>query len=157
MGTYEKIYEVVKSIPKGKVATYGQVATLAGNVNLARTVGNALHANPDNSIIPCHRVVNCKGEVAEFYAFGGPEEQRRLLESEGVIFEKNGRVDLKKYGIKLDNNEGMPGFEIGSIVYGNISNASTIYGTDKFSTPRGHGFAAEEANHLFDKISNAAR
>ena len=155
MGTYEKIYEVVKSIPKGKVATYGQVATLVGNANLARTVGNALHVNPDNSIIPCHRVVNCKGEVAEFYAFGGPEAQRKLLESEGVIFEENGRVDLKKYGIKFDNNEGMSGIEIGSIVYGNVSNASTIYGTDKFSTPRGHGFAAEEANHLFDKISNA--
>ena len=155
MGTYEKIYEVVKSIPKGKVATYGQVATLAGNVNLARTVGNALHANPDNSIIPCHRVVNCKGEVAEFYAFGGPEKQRRLLESEGVIFEKNGRVDLKKYGIKLNNKREISAIESGGIVYGNISNASTIYGTDKFSTPRGHGFAAEEANHLFDKISNA--
>lgn len=155
MGTYEKIYEVVKSIPKGKVATYGQVATLAGNANLARTVGNALHANPNNSIIPCHRVVNCKGEVAEFYAFGGPAEQRRLLESEGVIFEKNGRIDLKKYGIKLNNKREISAIESGGIVYGNISNASTIYGTDKFSTPRGHGFAAEEANHLFDKISNA--
>ena len=99
MGIYEKIYEVVKSIPKGKVATYGQVATLVGNANLARTVGNALHANPDNSIIPCHRVVNRKGKVAEFYAFGGGDSQRKRLESEGIVFEENGRVDLKKYGM----------------------------------------------------------
>ena len=99
MRAYEKIYEVVKSIPKGKVATYGQVAILAGNANLARTVGNALHANPDNSVIPCHRVINCKGEVAAFYAFGGPDAQRKLLESEGVIFNENGKVDLKKYGM----------------------------------------------------------
>lgn len=101
MNTYEKIYEIVKRIPKGKVATYGQVATLAGNANLARTVGNALHANPDNSTIPCHRVVNRKGEVAEFYAFGGPEAQRKLLVSEGVTFKENGKIDLKKYGIEI--------------------------------------------------------
>ena len=101
MNTYERIYEVVKTIPAGKIATYGQVAILAGNANLARTVGNALHANPDNSIIPCHRVVNCKGEVAEFYAFGGPEAQRKLLESEGIIFKENGRIDLKKYCIEI--------------------------------------------------------
>ena len=96
MNTYEKIYEIVKKIPKGKVATYGQVATLSGNANLARTVGNALHVNPDPSNIPCHRVVNCKGNVAEFYAFGGPEAQRKLLESEGVTFKENGKIDLKK-------------------------------------------------------------
>ena len=99
--TYEAIYEVVKSIPKGKVATYGQVAVLVGNANLARTVGNALHSNPDNSIIPCHRVVNHEGKVAEFYAFGGPEAQRKLLESEGIVFKENGRIDLKKYGIEI--------------------------------------------------------
>ena len=101
MNTYEKIYEIVKRIPKGKVATYGQVATLAGNANLARTVGNALHANPDNSTIPCHRVVNRKGEVAEYYAFGGPKAQRKLLESEGITFKEDGKIDLKKYGIEI--------------------------------------------------------
>lgn len=99
--TYEAIYDAVKSIPKGKVATYGQIATLVGNANLARTVGNALHANPDNAIIPCHRVVNHKGEVAEFYAFGGPEVQRRMLEAEGIIFKENGKIDLNKYGIEI--------------------------------------------------------
>ena len=98
MDTYERIYEVVKSIPCGKVSTYGQIAILLGNVNLARTVGNALHENPDPTAIPCHRVLNYKGEVAKYYAFGGPEIQRKRLESEGVVFEKNGRVDLKKYG-----------------------------------------------------------
>ena len=99
MNTFEKIYEVVKSIPKGKVATYGQVAILAGNPRWARVVGYALHVNPEPGIIPCHRVVNRDGKVAECFAFGGCVVQRRLLEDEGVVFDKNGRVDLKKYGI----------------------------------------------------------
>lgn len=101
MSTYEKIYEAVKSIPKGKVATYGQIAALAGNAMLARCVGNALHANPDPSLIPCHRVVNRDGRVAELYAFGGGSVQRKRLESEGIVFEKSGKVDLEKYGIKI--------------------------------------------------------
>lgn len=99
MNTYEKIYEVVKSIPKGKVATYGQIAMLAGNRNWARTVGNALHANPDPESIPCHRVVNHQGMVAESYVFGGGDIQRQRLEAEGIIFEPSGRIDLKKYSI----------------------------------------------------------
>lgn len=97
--TYEKIYEVVKSIPYGKVATYGQVAILVGNAKLARTVGNALHTNPNPSQIPCHRVVNREGKVAEYYAFGGPDAQRHRLEAEGIVFEPDGRIDLKKYSI----------------------------------------------------------
>ena len=101
MNTYEKIYEVVKNIPKGKVATYGQVAFLAGNPRLARVVGYALHANPDPSTIPCHRVVNREGKVAEIFAFGGGEIQRQLLEAEGIVFEPNGRIDLGKYCIKI--------------------------------------------------------
>lgn len=99
MNTFEKIYEVVKNIPKGKVATYGQVARLAGNPRWSRVVGYALHVNPDPSTIPCHRVVNREGKVAEAFAFGGGEVQRQLLETEGVVFETNGRVDLKKHGI----------------------------------------------------------
>lgn len=99
MNTYDKIYDVVKSIPCGKVATYGRVAILAGNAKLARIVGNALHANPEPETIPCHRVVNCKGKVAEYYAFGGADAQRKRLEVEGIVFEKNGRVDVKKYGV----------------------------------------------------------
>ncbi len=101
MNTFEKIYEVVRSIPQGKVATYGQVALLAGNPRWARVVGYALHINPDPSNIPCHRVVNREGKVAPEFAFGGAGVQRERLEAEGVVFEKDGTVDLKKYGIKF--------------------------------------------------------
>ena len=99
MNTFEKIYEVVKSIPKGKVATYGQVALLAGNPRWARVVGYALHVNPEPGIIPCHRVVNREGRVAPGFAFGGEGVQRQLLESEGIVFETDGRIDLAKYSI----------------------------------------------------------
>jgi methylated-DNA-protein-cysteine methyltransferase-like protein len=98
MTVFEKIYEVVKAIPKGKVTTYGQVALLAGNPHWARVVGYALHKNPQPGIIPCHRVVTRNGEVAESFAFGGGETQRELLENEGVVFEKDGTINLKKYG-----------------------------------------------------------
>ncbi len=99
MTTFEKIYEVVKNIPKGKVATYGQVALLAGNPRWARVVGYALHINPEPGVIPCHRVVNREGKVAPGFAFGGEGVQRKLLESEGVVFEADGRIDLKKFSI----------------------------------------------------------
>ncbi len=99
MNTFEKIYEVVKSIPEGKVATYGQVALLAGNPRWARVVGYALHVNPEPGIIPCHRVVNREGKVAPGFAFGGEGVQRQLLESEGIVFEPDGRIDLEKYSI----------------------------------------------------------
>ncbi len=99
MNTFEKIYEVVKSIPKGMVATYGQVALLAGNPRWARVVGYALHINPEPGIIPCHRVVNREGKVAPGFAFGGEGVQRQLLESEGIVFEPDGRIDLEKYSI----------------------------------------------------------
>ena len=99
MNTFEKIYEVVKSIPEGKVATYGQVALLAGNPRWARVVGYALHVNPEPGTIPCHRVVNREGKVAPSFAFGGEGVQRQLLESEGIVFEPDGRIDLEKYSI----------------------------------------------------------
>lgn len=99
MTTFEKIYEVVKSIPKGKVATYGQVAMLAGNPRWARVVGYALHQNPAPGVIPCHRVVNREGRVAETFAFGGGTIQREILEKEGIKFEKDGHIDLNIYGI----------------------------------------------------------
>ena len=94
-----KVYELVKSIPRGKVVTYGQIAESLGNKHLARVVGNILHNNPDPANIPCHRVVNAKGEVAEHYAFGGADAQRARLEAEGIVFDKNGRIDLEKYGL----------------------------------------------------------
>ena len=99
MNTFEKIYEVVKSIPEGKVATYGQVALLAGNPRWARVVGYALHVNPEPGTIPCHRVVNREGKVAPGFAFGDEGVQRQLLESEGIVFEPDGRIDLEKYSI----------------------------------------------------------
>ncbi len=99
MNTFEKIYEVVKTIPEGKVATYGQVAVLAGDPRWARVVGYALHVNPEPGIIPCHRVVNREGKVAPGFAFGGEGVQRQLLETEGVVFESDGRIDLSKYRI----------------------------------------------------------
>ena len=93
--SYAKIYEVVKQIPKGTVATYGQVAALAGNKRWARVVGYALHVNPDPDGIPCYRVVNAKGEVSKAFAFGGENRQRELLMQEGVIFREDGSVDLE--------------------------------------------------------------
>ena len=93
---YDKIYRAVQQIPPGKVATYGQVASMAGNGNAARVVGNALHVNPAPGVIPCHRVVNAQGRLAPHFAFGGDEEQQRLLEAEGVeVIDRH--VDLKKY------------------------------------------------------------
>ena len=94
-----KVYEFLKTIPEGKVATYGQVAYFLGNKHLARVVGNILHKNPDPKNIPCHRVVNCKGEVSSAYAYGGADAQRKRLEQEGIVFEKDGRINLKKYGL----------------------------------------------------------
>ncbi|MGN0463429.1 MAG: MGMT family protein [Acutalibacteraceae bacterium] len=99
MTTFERIYEVVKTIPKGKVATYGQVALLAGNPRWARVVGYALHVNPEPGVIPCHRVVNRMGKTSAAFAFGGEDMQKKLLEEEGVTFEPDGTVDLKKFGI----------------------------------------------------------
>ena len=99
MSVFEKIYEVVKGIPKGKVMTYGQVALLAGNPRWARVVGYALHNNPSPGTIPCHRVVNREGRVAAAFVFGGGNAQRELLEKEGITFEIDGRIDIKKYGI----------------------------------------------------------
>lgn len=95
----ERVYEYLKTIPAGKVTTYGWIAEHLGNRHYAQTVGNILHENPDPSRYPCHRVVNSKGGVAQHYAFGGAEAQRKRLESEGIIFEENGTVDLKKYGV----------------------------------------------------------
>ena len=96
---FNKIYNVVKSIPKGKVATYGQVALLSGNPRWSRVVGYALHVNPDPKNIPCHRVVNRFGEVSKAFVFGGENAQISLLKNEGVTFLENGRVDLKKHQI----------------------------------------------------------
>ena len=90
----DRVYEFVKNIPRGKVATYGQIALHLGNRNFARAVGNILHGNPDPEHIPCHRVVNAQGKLARSYAFGGVAAQRRLLVPKGVVFKNNQVVDL---------------------------------------------------------------
>lgn len=99
----KRIYDAVKKIPRGKVATYGQVAELAGDKKMARAVGNALHRNPDPEHIPCYRVVNAKGELAGAFAFGGANVQEQLLAADGILV-VDGRVDLEKYGMKLPEN-----------------------------------------------------
>ena len=96
----KRIYEAVKKIPKGSVATYGQIAELAGNKGMARAVGNALHKNPDPDNRPCYRVVNSKGELSGAFAFGGANRQENLLKADGIEV-VNRKVDLKVYGIKF--------------------------------------------------------
>ena len=96
--------EAVKKIPKGKVATYGQVAAMAGNPKMSRAVGNALHKNPEPSQIPCFRVVNAKGELSGEFAFGGKGRQQALLEADGIEV-IDGKVNLQKYGITLSQED----------------------------------------------------
>ena len=92
-----KVYGVVKKIPKGKVATYGQIAKLCGSPKAYRAIGNILHKNPDQDIIPCHRVVNRKGQLSQNFAFGGIEGQKYLLEVENIFINEKYQVDLSKY------------------------------------------------------------
>lgn len=91
---FERVYQIVRKIPAGKVMTYGGVADVIGTKD-ARRVGQALHANKDSSDVPCHRVVNKDGRVALGYAFGGPNEQKNRLLSEGVRFIDENHVDLQ--------------------------------------------------------------
>lgn len=96
---YEKVYEIVKQIPKGYVTTYKDIAIKLGNKNYARVVGNALHNNPNEKEIPCYKVLNSKGKVSENFAFGGKQEQIKRLKQENIEVE-NGYVNLKKYKAK---------------------------------------------------------
>ena len=103
MNSYDKIYEIVRKIPEGKVSTYGQIAYLAGNPRWSRVVGYALHVNPfpweqvqGEKAVPCHRVVNRFGEPSSAFAFGGVNKQIELLEEEGVEFDGN-HVDLERF------------------------------------------------------------
>lgn len=93
MNSFDKIYEIVKKIPKGKVMTYKQVS-IAANVATPRVVGFALHVNRDPKNIPCHRVVFSDGKLTPGYAFGGEDVQRKKLRDEGVEFNSKGRVNL---------------------------------------------------------------
>ena len=96
-GFFEQAYDVVKQIPAGKVATYGQVAALLGEPRKARFVGFAMHSSPGMAKgVPCHRVVFKDGRLAPGYAFGGEDAQRAMLKAEGVNFLPDGRVDLAR-------------------------------------------------------------
>lgn len=92
---FEQVYGIVKNIPAGKVATYGQIASILGTKD-SRKIGWALHGNKDLKI-PCHRVLNKEGRVALNYAFDGWKEQKRRLIEEGVRFKDEMHVDLEKY------------------------------------------------------------
>ncbi|MEM8995648.1 MAG: MGMT family protein [Acidobacteriota bacterium] len=102
--SYRRIYEVVLHIPEGRVATYGQVAELAGLPGHARQVGYALHALRDDDV-PWQRVINAKGEVSPRSEPGREGLQRAILESEGVAFKANGRIDLERYRWRPGDDE----------------------------------------------------
>ena len=95
---YQRIYAAVRRIPRGRVATYGQIAELAGLEGHARQVGYALHVAPEG--LPWHRVINAQGKISARAGSDWGELQRLLLEAEGVSFDGNGRVDLKKFQMK---------------------------------------------------------
>ncbi len=95
--SYERIYAVVRRVPRGRVATYGQVAALADLPGHARQVGYALHALPDGTTVPWHRVINAKGEISRRAEPGYDRLQCALLEAEGVGFDQAGRVPLERF------------------------------------------------------------
>lgn len=99
----KKVFQAVAMIPKGRVASYAQVAELAGFPGAARAVGNAIHLNSDPSKVPCHRVVCSDGTLGSGYAFGGPVKQMERLEGEGVTF-RNGKVDMARCGIVTEDH-----------------------------------------------------
>lgn len=93
---FKKVYLVVKRIPQGKVATYGQIAEILGKPHWARVVGWALHVNRDKKV-PCHRVVDKEGRLATTFGLGGWQEQKRRLKAEGVTFIDEKQVNLEKH------------------------------------------------------------
>ena len=105
----QKLYDLLTQIPKGCVATYGDLARQLGDVHLARSVGNALHQNPDGDLYPCYKVVNSRGALSRAYAFGGIDAQMRRLEADGITV-VNGKVDLHRYGAnrKTERTDGIP-------------------------------------------------
>lgn len=93
METFERVYAAVRRIPRGRVATYGQIARMIGRPHAARAVGYALGAAPPD--VPCHRVVNRQGGLSAAFSPCGRETHRLLLEMEGVAFREGGTVDLE--------------------------------------------------------------
>lgn len=99
---FNRIYDAVKLIPKGKVASYGQIAAIAGNPRWSRVVGFALHVNPDPDNIPCYRVVTKDGKPSDAFVFGGIHQQILMLQNDGVEFKMNGCVDMERFQWKYD-------------------------------------------------------
>jgi methylated-DNA-protein-cysteine methyltransferase-like protein len=95
--SFNKVYEIVARIPSGKVATYGQIAAMLGNPRSARVVGWAMKAAPSELHLPCHRVVNKTGTLSPYYVFGDTIVQKTLLEKEGITFNADGKIDIKKH------------------------------------------------------------
>ena len=93
---YQIIWDTVRHVPKGNVATYGEVATVSGLVGQARLVGYALHSVPPGVKIPWHRVINSQGKISLPKSNGQYKRQKKLLEKEGIVFRK-GKIDLSKY------------------------------------------------------------
>ncbi|MEG6586286.1 MGMT family protein [Dendrosporobacter sp. 1207_IL3150] len=96
MSFNNRVYEAVRQIPEGKVSTYGQIALMVGNRRASRAVGYALHRNPHQGKVPCHRVVFQDGRLSTGFVFGGKDVQRHMLEAEGIIFTVDGCVDMEK-------------------------------------------------------------
>lgn len=94
----EQVFEYLRTVPRGKVVTYGQIAEHFGNKKAARAVGNMLHQNPDMLLYPCYKVVNSKGRLSKNYVFGGIDKQREMLEQEGIKV-VDYTVDLSEYGM----------------------------------------------------------
>ena len=103
IGFNSRVYEIVSHIPEGKVVSYGQVASMAGNCRASRAVGYAMHRNPYYGEVPCHRVVFQNGSLTDGFAFGGKDVQRKLLKGEGVTFANDGCVNMKK--CRWDGNQ----------------------------------------------------
>ncbi len=95
----QKVYEFLRTIPKGKVVTYGQIAEYLGNKKMARVVGNILHNNPNQNKYPCYKVIDSKGNLSKHFAFGGIDKQKEKLEAEGIVV-NNYQVDLNKYKMR---------------------------------------------------------
>ena len=99
MSSFDKVYNLVSSVPKGRVTTYGAISKIVGMD--PRVIGYALHANKDSENVPCHRVINSKGKISSGFAFGGPDIQKKMLLKEGIIFDKKDCVDFNKFEAKL--------------------------------------------------------
>ncbi|HEY5001280.1 MAG TPA: MGMT family protein [Candidatus Cryosericum sp.] len=93
---FESVWSLAAKVPRGRVTTYGAIARALGSPGAARTVGWAMRATPAGLGVACHRVVNARGELSPEDVFGGPDIQRSVLEREGVTFDAQGRVDMKR-------------------------------------------------------------